>query len=100
MLWTLSSLLCLLWMSESEQESDALACAVIQIFAGYIGSVSTIHTVKWLWFLIYIAALAGVVFHLVRFFKASADAKGGDLAMLYGCNRSWLEPLLNRNLSV
>jgi hypothetical protein len=58
--------------------------AVIQLFAQYMGSVSTVTTVKWLWFLINVGALAGVLVHLARIFKASADAKGGEVAQLYG----------------
>ena len=70
--------------------------AVIQLFAQYMGSVSTVTTVKWLWFIIDLAALAGVMMHLARIFKAGADAKGGEVAQLYGalsfyCFRSvWL----------
>lgn len=58
--------------------------AVIQLFAQYMGSVSTVTTVKWIWFLINIAALGGVLMHLARIFKAGADAKGGEVAQLYG----------------
>jgi len=57
---------------------------VIQLFAQYMGSVSTVTTVKWLWFLINVGALAGVLMHLARIFKAGADAKGGEVAQLYG----------------
>jgi len=59
-------------------------CAVMQLFALYMGSVSTVTTVKWLWFLINIGALGGVLVHLARIFKAGADAKGGEVAQLYG----------------
>ena len=47
-------------------------------------------------FIIDLAALAGVMMHLARIFKAGADAKGGEVAQLYGalsfyCFRSvWL----------
>ena len=58
--------------------------AVIQLFAQYMGSVSTVSAVKWLWFLINVSALAGVLVHLARVFKAGADAKGGEVAQLYG----------------
>jgi bacteriorhodopsin len=58
--------------------------AVIQLFAQYMGSVSTVTTVKWLWFMINLAALGGVLMHLARIFKAGADAKGGEVAQLYG----------------
>lgn len=58
--------------------------AVIQLFAQYMGSVSTVSAVKWLWFLINVTALAGVLVHLARVFKAGADAKGGEVAQLYG----------------
>ena len=49
-----------------------------------MGSVSTVSAVKWLWFLINVTALAGVLVHLARVFKAGADAKGGEVAQLYG----------------
>jgi bacteriorhodopsin len=57
---------------------------VIQLFSLYMGSVSTISAVKWLWFLISIGALAGYLLHVARIFKASADVKGGEVAQLYG----------------
>merc|ERR1711865_379245 len=62
----------------------AIGAQLIQLFAQYMGSVSTVTTVKWLWFLINIGALAGVLVHLARIFKAGADAKGGEVAQLYG----------------
>merc|ERR1711865_243978 len=62
----------------------AIGARLIQLFAQYMGSVSTVTTVKWLWFLINIGALAGVLVHLARIFKAGADAKGGEVAQLYG----------------
>lgn len=58
--------------------------SVIQLFSLYMGSVSTISAVKWLWFLISIGALAGYLLHVARIFKASADVKGGEVAQLYG----------------
>ena len=66
---------------------------VIQIFAQYMGSISTVSTVKWLWFLINIGALAGVLIHLARVFKAGADAKGGEVAQLYGVYQLYFEML-------
>jgi len=62
----------------------AIGAQLIQLFAQYMGSVSTVTTVKWLWFIIDLAALAGVMMHLARIFKAGADAKGGEVAQLYG----------------
>jgi hypothetical protein len=58
-----------------------------------MGSISTVSTVKWLWFLINIAALAGVLIHLARVFKAGADAKGGEVAQLYGLYLFYFEIL-------
>ena len=49
-----------------------------------MGSVSTVTTVKWLWFILNLAGLAGVLAHLARVFKAGADSKGGEVAQLYG----------------
>merc|ERR1712127_263099 len=37
----------------------AIGAQVIQLFAQYMGSVSTVSAVKWLWFLINVSALAG-----------------------------------------
>ena len=59
---------------------------MIQIFAQYMGSVSSVTSVKWLWFVISIAGLAGVLVHLARVFKTSADAKGGEFSLLYGAS--------------
>ena len=64
-----------------------------------MGSVSTVTTVKWLWFIINLAALGGVLIHLARIFKAGADAKGGEVAQLYGalpfyCFRSVCRPVV------
>ena len=62
----------------------AIGAQLIQLFSMYMGSVSTISAVKWLWFLISIGALAGYLLHVARIFKASADVKGGEVAQLYG----------------
>jgi len=62
----------------------AIGAQMIQIFAQYMGSVSSVSSVKWLWFIISIAGLAGVLVHLARIFKTSADAKGGEISLLYG----------------
>lgn len=39
--------------------------------------------VKWLWFFIMIGALVVVAHHIAVLFKASAEAKGGEIAQLY-----------------
>nr|AHH02117.1 protein 101 [synthetic construct] len=62
----------------------AVGADVIMIFAGYMGSVSVVTTVKWFWFLIGVMGLIGVVVHFAQTFKAAADSKGGDIATLYG----------------
>merc|ERR1712216_901220 len=62
----------------------AIGSQLIQLFAQYMGSVSTVTTVKWLWFILNLAGLAGVLAHLARVFKAGADSKGGEVAQLYG----------------
>lgn len=61
----------------------AIGAQEIQLFAQYIGAISTVMSVKWIWFLISLAALAGAVYHVVAIFKGSADAKGGDVAAVY-----------------
>ncbi|KAJ1492190.1 hypothetical protein T484DRAFT_1611851, partial [Baffinella frigidus] len=67
----------------------AIGAQEIQLFAQYIGAISTVMSVKWMWFLISLTALAGAVYHIVQVFKASADAKGGEVAALYG-KVAWL----------
>eukprot|EP00961_Rhodomonas_salina_P139716 1880233-Rhodomonas_salina.1 len=60
-----------------------MACAVIQNFAMYIGAISVLSEVKWMWFIITLAGLAGVLLHLSKVFKSAADAKGGAAAELF-----------------
>jgi bacteriorhodopsin len=57
-----------------------------------MGSVSVVTTVKWFWFLIGLAALFAVLVHFAQTFKAYADAKGGEIAQLYG-KLAWLSIL-------
>ena len=66
---------------------------MIYVLAGYMGSVSVVTTVKWFWFLIGLLGLGGVIIHFAQTFKVSADAKGGELAALYG-KVAWLSILV------
>ena len=54
------------------------------VFAMYMGSVSVVTTVKWFWFLISLVGLGSALVHFAQTFKAAADLKGGDSAVLYG----------------
>ena len=44
----------------------------VWIISTYMGSVSVVTTVKWFWFLLSLAALAGVIVALARSFKESS----------------------------
>lgn len=48
--------------------------------------------VKWLWFIIQVGAFVIVAHHLIVLFKAAAEAKGGEIAQLYGKVRSAAAP--------
>ncbi|EKX37035.1 hypothetical protein GUITHDRAFT_145279 [Guillardia theta CCMP2712] len=61
----------------------AIGGQVVQVFAQYMASVSVLDTVKWFWFLIEICGLMFLVFHVTRIFKATAENKGGEAAVLY-----------------
>lgn len=67
----------------------AVGANVIYLFSLYMGSVSVVTTVKWFWFLVGVCALFGVIVHFAQVFKAAADAKGSDIAALYG-KAAWL----------
>jgi hypothetical protein len=67
----------------TELIAGAVGADCIWTFAAFLGSVSVVEEVKWLWFFIMIGALVVVGHHLVVLFKASAEAKGGDHAQLY-----------------
>lgn len=57
--------------------------AAVMVFSMYMGSVSVVTTVKWFWFLISLMGLFGALVHFAQTFKAAADLKGGDGAVLY-----------------
>ena len=61
--------------------------------ASFLGTVSVVTSVKWVWFLISLAGLAGVLSHFGTVFKKSAEVKGADLAQLYG-KVAWLSILV------
>mmetsp|Transcript_22838 Transcript_22838/g.16163 ORF Transcript_22838/g.16163 Transcript_22838/m.16163 type:complete len:160 (+) Transcript_22838:1-480(+) len=61
----------------------AVGANIIQNFAMYIGAISVLSEVKWMWFIITLAGLAGVLLHLSKVFKSAADAKGGAAAELF-----------------
>ena len=67
--------------------------AVVYIIASYMGSVSVVTTVKWFWFLISIAGIAGVLVHFAVVFKRAADSKGSEFSQLYG-KLAWLSILV------
>jgi bacteriorhodopsin len=58
--------------------------AVIVVFAGYMGSVAVVTTVKWFWFTFSLVALVFVLFSIARTFKDAAVVRGGAIASLYG----------------
>ena len=63
------------------------------VVASYMGSVSVVTTVKWFWFLISIAGIAGVLVHFAVVFKRAADSKGSEFSVLYG-KLAWLSILV------
>lgn len=65
---------------------------LVYVLAGYMGSVSVVTTVKWFWFMIGLVGLMGVISHFAQTFKSFADAKGGELAVLYS-KVAWLSIL-------
>jgi bacteriorhodopsin len=69
-----------------------LLLAVVYIIASYMGSVSVVTTVKWFWFLISLAGIAGVLVHFAVVFKRAADSKGSEFSQLYG-KLAWLSIL-------
>ena len=54
------------------------------VFAGYMGSVAVVTTVKWFWFTFSLVALVFVLFSIARTFKDAAVVRGGAIASLYG----------------
>jgi bacteriorhodopsin len=63
-----------------------------------MGSVSVVTTVKWFWFLLSIAALAGVIVALARSFKESSMQRYPEVAALYG-KAAWLTILVSALLT-
>mmetsp|Transcript_16831 Transcript_16831/g.26088 ORF Transcript_16831/g.26088 Transcript_16831/m.26088 type:complete len:255 (-) Transcript_16831:227-991(-) len=58
---------------------------VAMIFAGYMGAVALVPTVKWLWFIIGLAVYAPVVIAIVRVFRQTViDKNDVDRIELYG----------------
>jgi len=60
------------------------AAEAIVVFAGYMGSVAVVTTVKWFWFTFSLVALVFVLFSIARTFKDAAVVRGGAIASLYG----------------
>lgn len=54
------------------------------VISAFFGTISAIEGVKWLWFIISIVGIAGVLAHFSKIFKEAADAKGGEIVQLYG----------------
>uniref|UniRef100_A0A6U4PPW4 Rhodopsin n=2 Tax=Hemiselmis andersenii TaxID=464988 RepID=A0A6U4PPW4_HEMAN len=77
-------LLGLLSGASTELIAGAVGADFAWIGAAFLGSVSVVSEVKWLWFFINIGALIIVSHHIVVLFKAAAEAKGGEVAQLYG----------------
>eukprot|EP00961_Rhodomonas_salina_P262463 3546990-Rhodomonas_salina.1 len=57
---------------------------VLGVFCAYMGAVSVVTTVKWFWFVISLIALVIVLMGLAKSFKEAANARGGEIASLYG----------------
>ncbi|KAJ1479835.1 opsin 1 [Baffinella frigidus] len=96
--WVVTTTLLVILLGQvSNASMDVIfgACGsnLIYVLAGYMGSVSVVTTVKWFWFLIGLVGLACVIMHFAQTFKVSADAKGGELAALYG-KVAWLSILV------
>jgi len=78
--------------ASTELIAGAVGADCVWILAAFLGSVSYVQEVKWLWFFIMVAALVVVAHHIAVLFKATAEAKGGDIAQLYG-KLCWLTVL-------
>jgi len=70
--------------ADADVIGGASGSAAVMVFAMYMGSVSVVTTVKWFWFLISLVGLGSALVHFAQTFKAAADLKGGDGAVLYG----------------
>jgi bacteriorhodopsin len=66
-----------------------IGAASVWTISTYMGSVSVVTTVKWFWFLLSLAALAGVIVALARSFKEASIQRYPEVAELYG-KAAWL----------
>jgi bacteriorhodopsin len=66
-----------------------IGAASVWVISTYMGSVSVVTTVKWFWFLLSLAALAGVIVALARSFKEASIQRYPEVAELYG-KAAWL----------
>ena len=53
-----------------------MSSALLMVFSSYMGAVSIVTSVKWFWFLFFIAFMAYVIYSLTRTFRSSVDASG------------------------
>jgi len=88
--WAITTPLIILNLGLLAGEDPILIAAIMgsdlaMIFAGYMGSVALVPTVKWLWFIIGIAVYVPVVFAIVRLFRQTVvDKNDIHYIELYG----------------
>jgi len=70
--------------AEFDVISAAVGSSVIFVVTGLLGTVTAITGVKWVWFILSVVGIVGVLLHFAKIFKEAADAKGSEVAQLYG----------------
>jgi hypothetical protein len=68
----------------TELIAGAIGADLAWVGSAFLGAISVVSEVKWLWFIIQVGAFVIVAHHLIVLFKAAAEAKGGEIAQLYG----------------